>query len=1029
MHPPQVPLVERWLGLLARAVMRHPRWFVYPQLILFVLCVAGTVAFLEFDTDRDNLVGANKKYHQIYLRFKQEFPYQPDLVVLVESEQQEKNRQFVERLGAKLLKETNLFTDVFYKGDLKMMGNKALLFVPEEQLEDLKKTFEDFRPFLRQFRRASNLVSLFSLVNTQFRTASREPGAANESLIAALPALERILAQGCDSLRRLGTPVSPGINALFGGGEEAEEAMYLTFGGSLLFTTDDVLDWPTFIARLKAGNDPVSRYLWRQLKHATHKQIEAYAGPAPPAAMVRDAVIRDINRLIQEQNIYNPQRFAGIQISPEARFLATNNVSGRTLVRLNRLLLESAFPGELRPLSGSKSLIYLVTAKPRTDKVGPDAVRRLRELIGETQFEVPGLNVGLTGELVLEVDEMAQSQKDTTVASIVSLVLCALIFIYGYQQTGRPLKAMLCLVIGVGYTMGFTTLAVGHLNILTITFVPILVGLAIDFGVHLISRYEEELRHGHDTEEAITKAMVFTGKGIITGCLTTAGAFLAMGLTKFKGIQEMGIICGGGMILCLIPMMTLLPLLLVRGRQVAIDQKMAGHLDTRARLENIWLSRPRLTLFAAIAACVAAALQIQKVAFDYNLLHMQSPGLAAVEYEQKLINTAGKSVLFAASIARDLNEARLLESRFTNLPSVASVESLAPYLGGTSARKQELVAAIKKEISDIHFAEPDPAPVNVEELSQTLYSLRGYLGAALDEVKTEAPQLVEPFESLRKTIQELRKTMLAGDRRQNSERLGAYQRAFFQDLHDTFEALSQQEHREPLKVEDLPDAIRNRFVGRNGRLLLMVYPKMDVWERAAQEEFVTQLRRVDPNVTGTPVQLYEYTTLLKDSYVTAAGYALVAIVILVWLQFRSLACVILALVPVATGSLWMVGLMGAGGVMFNPANIMTLPLVIGIGITNGVHVLNRFAEEKQPGIFSRSTGKAVLVSGLTTIAGFGSLMLGQHQGITSLGYVMSVGVGACMLAGVTLLPAVLTLLMRLGWKIKSRGFVQPTGAS
>ena len=116
------------------------------------------------------------------------------------------------------------------------------------------------------------------------------------------------------------------------------------------------------------------------------------------------------------------------------------------------------------------------------------AVERLRQLALQPKAEVPGVNVGITGEPVLEYDEMQQSQKDSTVATVVSLVLCALIFIYGYRETGRPIKATICLIVGLGYTMGFTTLTVGHLNILTVTFLPMLIGLAIDFGVHLITR-------------------------------------------------------------------------------------------------------------------------------------------------------------------------------------------------------------------------------------------------------------------------------------------------------------------------------------------------------------------------------------------------------------------------------------------------------------------------------------------------------------------------------------------------------------
>ena len=175
-----------------------------------------------------------------------------------------------------------------------------------------------------------------------------------------------------------------------------------------------------------------------------------------------------------------------------------------------------------------------------------------------------------------------------------------------------------------------------------------------------------------------------------------------------------------------------------------------------------------------------------------------------------------------------------------------------------------------------------------------------------------------------------------------------------------------------------------------------------------------------PNATGTPVQLYEYTTLLKDSYVQAAWYSLAAIAILVFIHFRSLMCVILALLPVGIGTVWMVGFMGWFDISFNPANIMTLPLVIGIGVTSGIHILNRYAEEHTPSILTKSTGKAVFVSALNTIVGFGSLVLAKHQGIASLGYVMAVGTATCMIAALTFLPAVLNLLSHRGWKFAKK---------
>src|SRR5881227_1640904 len=148
---PTRSVTARVLFWLADALYNHRRWFFYPQLVLMTLAVYYTVTHLEFLTSRDALVGGEKEYHRIFLRYKEEFPVQDDLVVVVESENTEKNRQFVERLGAKLERETNTFRDVFYKGDPKMLGSKALQFFPQDDLQDLRKALQDYQPFLQQF--------------------------------------------------------------------------------------------------------------------------------------------------------------------------------------------------------------------------------------------------------------------------------------------------------------------------------------------------------------------------------------------------------------------------------------------------------------------------------------------------------------------------------------------------------------------------------------------------------------------------------------------------------------------------------------------------------------------------------------------------------------------------------------------------------------------------------------------------------------------------------------------------------------
>jgi len=659
--------------------------------------------------------------------------------------------------------------------------------------------------------------------------------------------------------------------------------------------------------------------------------------------------------------------------------------------------------------------MYLVTAHAKHEDLNGAAVERLRVLVEATKREVPGVSVGVTGEPVLEFDEMAQSQYDSTLATLVSLVLVLFIFIYGYAESGRPLKANAVLVVGLVYTMGYTTLTVGHLNILTITFAPMLIGLAIDFGAHLVARFEEELRLGKTEREAITLAMVNTGQGIFTGAATTAAAFFAMGITNFKGIQEMGIIAGGGLLVCLAPMMTLLPVLLLRGKQNVIDH-IAPPVDRRAQFERIWLNRPITVLVVTAVLCVLSVARFDKVHFDYNLLNMQSAGLPAVVFEKKLINTASNSVLFGAVVATNLQQAAQLEHQLTNLTTVANVRSMSQFLAEDATPKLALIRQVKADASTVKFAPRDMQPTNVPELLQVLFSFQGFVGLAEDMVRKEGDaKLAQQFRSLKDAVQAWRNALVAASPAQAAQQTAFYQQALLDDLQDTFTALASQQA-SALRAEDLPTPLRNRFIGMTGKYLLQVFPKGDVWQREPQEAFVQELRTVDPNVTGTPVQLLEYTTLLKDSYIEAAWYATAAIALMVFLHFRSLVCVVLALLPVAIGTVWMVGFMGWMGIPFNPANIMTLPLVVGIGVTNGIHILNRFAEEKNPSILARSTGLAVLVSGLTTIAGFGSLILAKHQGIESLGYVMAVGTATCMIAALTFLPAVLQLLLKLGWR-------------
>jgi hypothetical protein len=352
------------------------------------------------------------------------------------------------------------------------------------------------------------------------------------------------------------------------------------------------------------------------------------------------------------------------------------------------------------------------------------------------------------------------------------------------------------------------------------------------------------------------------------------------------------------------------------------------------------------------------------------------------------------------------------------LGTVAGVDSVAPLLAGDQRGKLELVGRIREAASVIRFAPMDTAPVDLPALQEALASFNQGLGGALSAVRRSGDaMLAQEIAVLRDAVEAWHRALGEGLSALEAGKLTLYQQALFTDLADTLQALRQQDDRAPLRVEDLPPGLRSRFIGRTGKLLLQVYPKENVWQRGPQEAFVSELRTVDPKVTGPPVRFYEFTGLLKRNFQKAALYALVTIMVMLLSHFRNVVCVLLALLPVLVGMLWTLGWMAVLGIAFNPANIIAITLLIGIGVSSGVHILNRFTEQRHPSILGKSTGKAVLVSALTTVAGFGSLMLAEHAGIASLGQVMALGTGMCMLAALTILPALLLWMHRSGWKL------------
>jgi hypothetical protein len=636
---------------------------------------------------------------------------------------------------------------------------------------------------------------------------------------------------------------------------------------------------------------------------------------------------------------------------------------------------------------------------------------RIREAIAQTKLEFPGIDAGLTGKPVLAADEIMTSNSDMTWATTIAIVLVGLVFIFFFRSISRPLLAMLSLVMGISWTFGFVALLFGTLNILSIVFAIILVGAAIEYAIHVVARYQEELAKTGDIEGSIRNMLVAVGPADATTAFTTAAAFLTITWTDFTAIAQLGVIAAFGIVLCLIAMLLVLPAMIVLrdGRRSRVSLK-----KVRAfALPHIGIiyRRPG-TLFAASVVLTLAVIPfVWKVGFDNNLLNLQAKGLESVEYENLILEKSGETTWFARTAATTPKQSHAMARAFEKLPTVRRVDDVERILPEGQAEKMLAVREIAPSFQGLSFK-----PVGEQVDAASLMFELGRLAQALERLQEQAfrsgrVDAVEELDAFASKIRALAEELRSADQAKRA-RLGVLQEDFFGDLQRNLEILATGMEASQLGLADLPENVVRRFVSTTGRYSLYIYPKENIWDPVALERFVNDIRSVDPMVVGTPIEVHESGRLMRDTFLRSAALAFVVICLLVWIDFRSWRATVLAVMPLTVGTVWLVGMMGIFGVPFNMANFFAIPIIIGIGVDFGVHLVHRLRAEGSFEAIASATGKAVVLTAVANAIGFGTMMFAHHQGIASLGKIMAIGCVACLAAALIAMPPVARWL---GW--------------
>jgi len=658
----------------------------------------------------------------------------------------------------------------------------------------------------------------------------------------------------------------------------------------------------------------------------------------------------------------------------------------------------------------------------------------IQEIVDKVKKDFPEVKAGLTGMIPLGRDEMVYGQQSMGYTTIIAFIAILILLILSFRMWAAPLFAILNLAIGLIWAIGLTAILVKSLNIMTSMVAVILIGLGIDFSIHIISIFTENRSAGNPIDKSTEETFLKSGKGILTAGLTTCAAFFALVISSSRGMKEMGIVSSTGLLAILIVTFLFLPSLLVL-RERRREKKLAeGKIKIKPAYKDIsfqsfgkrcsWLSRHySATLICAILITIFLLISASKISFDHNYMNMEPKGLTSITLQDTILDKFDLSMDYALLLTDSIKESREMAKELKNVKSVAMVDNISMYLPSFEEQKKRIpiIREINQEISNatlvnnITETEFNKLLSELERLEMNIMEIQdmAFIGGQ-DKVDRKCSEIVgNPDNPQSKSIINEFIIYLENNQQEGIKGLEEFQKYAAPCFKETALKMAAAEN---IKFEDLPLSILDRYANRNrNQFLMTIFPSGNMWQDTDfLNRFTNDLDRVSEKATGMPPVMKELIRLMGNDGKNAALLTILVVFMLLWLDFRKIKYAVIAMIPLVAGFFWMVGLMKLTGMQLTIVNVMGLPMIIGIGIDYGVHVVHRWRIEgtgKVNKIFA-STGKAILLSAITTMLAFGSLIFSIYRGFGSLGAAMFIGVGACFFSTFIILSGIMGFLER-----------------
>ena len=634
------------------------------------------------------------------------------------------------------------------------------------------------------------------------------------------------------------------------------------------------------------------------------------------------------------------------------------------------------------------------------------AISALRDLI-ESLGPDSGVTVRLTGPAVLADEELAGISEDAGLASSISFVLVALILFIGLRSPQVATASLITMVIGLIWTAAFAVAVVGDFNMISIAFAVLFIGLSIDLNIHFGLRFREGIVAGVEPRGVLVKIAGGIGWALALAVVSDAIAFYSFIPTAYAGIAELGLIAGTGMFIAFVATMTLMPALLtiipIRARPSVETAGSRGAAIHR-------LIRRNAVPIAGLAAILGliSLYGAQNVRFDFDPINLRDPTTESVQTFRDLEADPDSTTYNIRMAEPDLATALAVAERLETLATVKRAVTLQNFIPDDQDDKLAAVDDLSLIMIPVFDSQVDALPTpTTEAYLESSQRLAHELGRVADadtdpEMKAAARRLATVLDSF------LSRASTDPSIIRNIEDV------VLDTLPDQLHRLRLSLSAKPVGEDDLPAILRESYLAPTGEAKVRVDPEGSMSDPAEMAAFVEEVRTVAPNATGGPVLILESGRAIVDAFITASLIATIVISLFLMFLLRSVTDAVMILTPLVLAALLTLATAAFLGQPFNFATIIVLPLLIGLGVDSGIHMVMRERAMITPEkLMETSTPRAVVLSALTTICSFGSLMVSGHQGTASMGQLLTLALFYSLITTLIVLPALLAIRTRI----------------